>query len=77
LIFRKYLITIEGNEYALTSDMVQVKRYTKEVHVEEITPSVIEPSFGIGRIMYTVLEHSFRYREGDEQRRVGATHLLP
>ncbi|KIH61054.1 anticodon binding domain protein, partial [Ancylostoma duodenale] len=38
------------------------------VHVEEITPSVIEPSFGIGRVMYAVLEHSFRQREGDEQR---------
>lgn len=28
----------------------------------------IEPSFGIGRIMYTVFEHTFRIREGDEQR---------
>lgn len=41
-----------------------------KVHVEEITPSVIEPSFGIGRVMYAVLEHSFRQREGDEQRTV-------
>ncbi|VDM53927.1 unnamed protein product [Angiostrongylus costaricensis] len=39
-----------------------------KVHVEEITPSVIEPSFGIGRVMYAILEHSFRQREGDEQR---------
>ena len=33
-----------------------------------MVPSVIEPSFGIGRVMYAVLEHSFRVREEDEQR---------
>lgn len=38
--------------------------------VEEIVPNVIEPSFGIGRIMYTVFEHTFHVREGDEQRTV-------
>lgn len=41
-----------------------------KVHIEEFTPSVIEPSFGIGRIMYSILEHTFRQREGDEQRSV-------
>lgn len=48
--------------------MISVKTASKTVHVEEITPSVIEPSFGIGRIMYSLLEHSFRMRDGDEQR---------
>ena len=36
--------------------------------VIDVVPSVIEPSFGIGRIMYTIFEHTFRVREGDEQR---------
>lgn len=40
--------------------------------MEEVVPSVIEPSFGLGRIMYTVLEHTFHVREGDEQRTVSA-----
>lgn len=31
---------------------------------------MIEPSFGIGRIMYSVLEHNFHVREGDENRNV-------
>ncbi|VDM39946.1 unnamed protein product [Toxocara canis] len=64
----KAVLTYEGGEAELKTDMLSVKRYEKKVHVEEITPSVIEPSFGIGRIMYAVLEHSFRQREGDEQR---------
>lgn len=38
--------------------------------VEEVVPNVIEPSFGIGRIMYTIFEHTFHVREGDEQRTV-------
>ena len=52
----------------LNREMVAVKKTLKTVHVEEIIPSVIEPSFGIGRIMYSLLEHRFQMREGDEQR---------
>merc|ERR1719203_436930 len=52
----------------ITKDMVQVKRQTKQVHVEKFTPSVIEPSFGIGRIMYAIFEHNFAVRKEDGQR---------
>lgn len=52
----------------LNREMVSVKKGMKTVHVEEIIPSVIEPSFGIGRIMYSLLEHRFQMRDGDEQR---------
>lgn len=38
--------------------------------VRDVEPHVIEPSFGVGRIMYAVLEHNFKIREGDEQRTV-------
>lgn len=66
----EYTLTVAdgGPEVKLTNDLIAVKTTSKTVHVEEITPSVIEPSFGIGRIMYSLLEHSFRMREGDEQR---------
>ncbi|EFN67695.1 Glycyl-tRNA synthetase [Camponotus floridanus] len=52
----------------ITKAMIEVKRYQKTVHVEEIIPSVIEPSFGIGRIMYTLFEHNFKARKDDEKR---------
>ncbi|XP_040921744.1 glycine--tRNA ligase [Toxotes jaculatrix] len=58
----------EGKTFTLTKDMVSVKRLQKTLHVEEIVPNVIEPSFGMGRIMYSIFEHSFRIRQGDEQR---------
>lgn len=59
---------VDDESYMLTKDMIAIKRYQKTVHVEEITPSVIEPSFGIGRIMYAIFEHNFKMRESDEQR---------
>ncbi|XP_050334912.1 glycine--tRNA ligase isoform X2 [Bactrocera neohumeralis] len=65
----EYVLSLHnGSEFKLTPDTISVKHSTKTVHVEEITPSVIEPSFGIGRIMYALLEQNFQCREGDEQR---------
>ncbi|XP_059183051.1 glycine--tRNA ligase [Centropristis striata] len=64
----EFSIETNGRTFKLTKDMVSVKRFQKTLHVEEIVPNVIEPSFGIGRIMYSIFEHSFRIRQGDEQR---------
>ncbi|KAK7070591.1 hypothetical protein SK128_018439 [Halocaridina rubra] len=59
----------ELNGFKITRAMVpSFKREKKKVHVEEIIPSVIEPSFGIGRVFYCLLEHSFRVREDDDKR---------
>ena len=54
--------------YTITSDLVTFQSEKKTVVEVKYTPSVIEPSYGIGRIIYAVLEHSFLQREGDEQR---------
>ncbi|XP_068604059.1 glycine--tRNA ligase [Brachionichthys hirsutus] len=64
----EFSIETEGKSFKLTKDMVSVKRFQKTLHVEDVVPNVIEPSFGIGRIMYTIFEHTFQVREGDEQR---------
>ncbi|XP_054712516.1 glycine--tRNA ligase-like [Uloborus diversus] len=63
-----YKLTFDGKEFDITKDMLSISRNQKTVHVEEIIPAVIEPSFGIGRIMYAIWEHSFRTRSGDEMR---------
>lgn len=64
----KYELLVDDKEFVLTKDMISIKKSTKTFHVEEIIPSVIEPSFGIGRIMYALFEHNFKMRDGDEQR---------
>lgn len=43
--------------------------------VREFIPNVIEPSFGIGRILYSLLEHSYWAREQDKARGVSSTHF--
>lgn len=55
-------------QFEITPEMVNPKTVTKTLHEEKFYPSVIEPSFGIGRIMTGVLEHSFRKREKDADR---------
>lgn len=58
--------TIDGFE--VTKEMVTWSKTNKKVHEIKYTPSVIEPSFGMGRILYSLLEHSFYQRDGDEKR---------
>lgn len=58
--------TVDGFE--ITKDMVTWKKTKKKVHEIKFTPSVIEPSFGMGRILYSLLEHCFYQRDADEQR---------
>lgn len=67
-------ITIEhpslGPVKLKTPEMVRMVETTETVHVREYIPCVIEPSFGIGRIMYSLLEHAYWTRDGDENRAV-------
>eukprot|EP00124_Ichthyophonus_hoferi_P000776 Ihof_evm3s32 gene=Ihof_evmTU3s32 len=63
-------VVIEGQEFELTNDAVKINRAQVKRSTITYTPGVIEPSFGIGRILYALLEQSFWAREGDEQRTV-------
>jgi len=58
--------------FTLTPEMLKISRDRKTVHVENYYPNVIEPSFGIGRILHAVLEHTFYLRgaEEDEDKKV-------
>ncbi|KAJ1991956.1 Glycine--tRNA ligase 1, mitochondrial [Coemansia spiralis] len=62
--------TTADGEYEITPDMVSIENKTITEHVREYIPNVIEPSFGIGRILYSLIEHSFNVRADDEQRAV-------
>ncbi|KAI5189744.1 glycyl-tRNA synthetase [Nematocida sp. AWRm77] len=63
----KVEVEIPGEELTLS---LEVKKQTVTQHVEEYVPNVIEPSFGIGRILYALLWHSFVIREEAEKRAV-------
>lgn len=58
--------------YEVTADLVSFSTEKCTIVETKYTPSVIEPSYGIGRILYAVLEHAFSQRENDVQRCVMA-----
>jgi len=57
-----YKVCTTGQEFELTKEMVAISESVEKTHGRNFTPSVIEPSFGIGRIMYCLYEHCFYTR---------------
>jgi glycyl-tRNA synthetase len=60
-------LIIDGEKIEIGKDAVKFESITEEVHGENIIPHVIEPSFGIDRIMYSVLEHSYFEEEAGKE----------
>ncbi|KAK4143676.1 uncharacterized protein C8A04DRAFT_12195 [Dichotomopilus funicola] len=57
----------------VSKDLLAVEWRKRVEHTREYTPNVIEPSFGIGRILYSLMEHNYWTRAsdgGDEARGV-------
>lgn len=64
-------ITLENELIHVPPELYEVKDETVEVRGEEVVPHVIEPSYGIDRMIYAVLEHSYTEEEVEgELRRV-------
>ncbi|ETN40571.1 glycine-tRNA ligase [Cyphellophora europaea CBS 101466] len=61
---------IGSGKTELEKDLITIEKRKRTEHTREYTPNVIEPSFGIGRILYSLMEHVFWTREGDEARGV-------
>ncbi|KAI0463906.1 Glycine--tRNA ligase 1, mitochondrial [Komagataella kurtzmanii] len=66
----KILVEIPGIEEKIELDisLIHIERRTRTEHIREYTPNVIEPSFGIGRIIYSIFEHAFYPRPDDAER---------
>lgn len=68
----KIVFRIEGieEEIELDNTFIKIEERSRTEHVREYTPNVIEPSFGIGRIIYAVFEHRFWTRAESADRGV-------
>jgi glycyl-tRNA synthetase len=55
-------------EFEVPSRLLLFKREKKTMSETKYVPSVIEPSYGIGRILYAVMEHAFSQRVVDANR---------
>ncbi|CEQ39913.1 SPOSA6832_01490 [Sporobolomyces salmonicolor] len=67
---RAATIKANGQEYQVPSSVMTITPTTFREQVREFVPNVIEPSFGIGRILYSLLEHSYWARAEDVNRSV-------
>ncbi len=54
-------VTVDGEEIKLTDGYFEVAKVTEKVAGERVIPHVIEPSHGLDRIFYTVLEHAYSH----------------
>jgi len=57
-------VDVDGQTFEVDKEAFDIQIVKEKKSGERYVPSVIEPSYGIDRIFYTVLEHS--YNEGEE-----------
>lgn len=63
----KYILKLES-EFEILPEHVNFEDYEEEIKGKKIVPHVIEPSFGIDRILYSVLLHSFHVASDEEDK---------
>jgi glycyl-tRNA synthetase len=63
-------IELDGKKTNIKGDMFSLKNVKETVEGEKIIPHVIEPSFGIDRIIYCVLESAYIVEERNNEKRV-------
>ncbi|VVB92418.1 Proline--tRNA ligase [uncultured archaeon] len=69
-------LEIDGEKITIEKDIVAYESVSEEVHGETIIPHVIEPSFGIDRITYSLLEHSYHEEEAKEEGEEEETRIV-
>jgi len=63
-------VEVDGESYAVPVEKTGFTVDETTESGEHITPHVVEPSFGVDRVVYTVLAHSYRTdSEGEEEER--------
>lgn len=55
----KLTVNVDGEDIVLGEDLFEVANVKEKITGERVVPHVIEPSHGLDRIFYTVLEHSY------------------
>ncbi|MDR1690409.1 MAG: glycine--tRNA ligase [Candidatus Methanoplasma sp.] len=70
----KLELNLDGEDIVLDGEFFEVVRVREKVSGERVVPHVIEPSHGLDRIFYSVLEHSF---SRDEKEDYTTLRLMP
>jgi glycyl-tRNA synthetase len=73
-------ITIDGIVQPIPPEMYSIEKTLEKVSGVRFVPGVIEPSFGVDRIFYAVLQHSYgvgKQREGADDDAYNLLRLVP
>ena len=54
-----FKLEVEGSYHELSPDIISFEEQEETIRGEKVVPHVIEPSYGIDRIIYSVLLHSY------------------
>ncbi|WML68519.1 MAG: hypothetical protein METHP_02154 [Methanoregula sp. SKADARSKE-2] len=63
-------VVVDGEKIHIPKDLFEVRDEIVDVRGEEIVPHVIEPSYGIDRMCYAILEQAYDEDEADGETRV-------
>jgi len=76
----KITMELNGENLEINGSMFTIEETIEKVSGKKYIPAVIEPSFGIGRILYAVLQHSYhvgKSREGVDSESYNMLKLNP
>jgi glycyl-tRNA synthetase len=59
-------VEVDGRPFTLLKEQLQFEKKVEKTTIRSYTPGVIEPSFGIDRIFFSVMEHSYFSRPKEE-----------
>jgi glycyl-tRNA synthetase len=62
----KLTIISDDGTIELNDEFFEVVRVKEKVSGDRVVPHVIEPSYGLDRIFYTILEHAYSYNEKED-----------
>ncbi len=71
------LVTLDNEEISISPDMYTIEEIQENRSIERFMPHVIEPSYGVGRILYCVLEHSLERLVDESGEETRILHLPP
>jgi len=63
-------VTVDGETIHIPADLFEARDEVVDVRGEEVVPHVIEPSYGIDRMCYAVLEQAYDEDTADGEKRV-------
>ena len=62
----KLTVSVDGEDIVLDDRFFEVVKVTEKVAGDRVIPHVIEPSHGLDRIFYTVLEHAYAHDDKED-----------